>query len=133
MHANPKNVPETDLPKQALSFRVQLYGMLKHRNLFTPRQLTALVTISDLILKAREKALIDASNDSMHEGESLFKERYISSNAYADAIATYLAIALDKGANYWSSICSWHSGRDTVTSTFGRQAIPMVWDYAEAN
>ena len=54
-------------------------------------------------------------------------------NSYADAVATYLAFAVDKGANYWSSICSWHGGRDTVTSTFGRQALPMVWDYAEAN
>ncbi len=54
-------------------------------------------------------------------------------DAYADAVATYLAFAVDKGANYWSSLSSWHSGRDTVTSTFGRQTLPMVWDFAEAN
>ncbi len=53
--------------------------------------------------------------------------------AYADAMAVYLGFAVDKGSNYWSSLCSWHSSRDTVTSTFGRQALPMVWDFAEAN
>src|SRR5690606_287786 len=51
--------------------------------------------------------------------------------AYADAVATYLAFAVDKGADYWSSICSWHSSGEKMRNTFGRQAIPMVWDYAE--
>ena len=53
--------------------------------------------------------------------------------AYAEAVGVYLAFAVDKGANYWSSICAWHQTRDGIVSTFGRQAIPMVWDYAEAN
>ena len=68
-----------------------------------------------------------------HEGEEQAGGLRSHDVAYAEAVATYLAFAVDKGANYWSSICSWHNGRDTVTSTFGRQAIPMVWDYAEAN
>jgi len=52
---------------------------------------------------------------------------------YADAVATYLAFAVDKGSNYWSSLCAWHSGRDIIMSTFARQALPMVWDFTEAN
>ncbi|MEZ4619250.1 MAG: DUF1156 domain-containing protein [Caldilineaceae bacterium] len=48
----PEDVPDTDLPEQALGFRVQLYGMTKHRDLFTPRQLVALTTFSDLIAEA---------------------------------------------------------------------------------
>jgi len=44
-----------------------------------------------------------------------------------------MMFAVDKAGNYWSTLCSWHTGRDTVTSTFGRQAVPMVWDFAEAN
>jgi putative DNA methylase len=51
--------------------------------------------------------------------------------AYADAVATYLAFAVDKAADYWSGICSWHSSGEKMRNTFGRQAIPMVWDYAE--
>jgi len=53
--------------------------------------------------------------------------------AYADAVGVYLAFAVDKGANYWSAVCAWHTGAEKMVSTFGRQAIPMVWDYAEAN
>src|SRR5207302_453420 len=54
-------------------------------------------------------------------------------NAYADAVATYLAIALDKAADYWSSLCSWHTTGEKISHTFTRQAIPMVWDFTEAN
>jgi putative DNA methylase len=53
--------------------------------------------------------------------------------AYAEAVGVYLAFAVDKGANYWSSLCAWHQTRYGVVSTFGRQALPMVWDFAEAN
>jgi putative DNA methylase len=51
----PIRVPETDLPDQALGFRVQLYGMTKHSDLFTTRQLVALTTFSELIEEARNK------------------------------------------------------------------------------
>lgn len=53
--------------------------------------------------------------------------------AYADAIAVYLAFATDKCSDYWSSICTWHSSGEKMRNTFGRQAIPMTWDFAEAN
>ena len=49
------------------------------------------------------------------------------------AIGVYLAFVVDKLTDYHSSLCSWHNGRDLIRNTFGRQAIPMVWDYAEAN
>ncbi|MCF7668200.1 MAG: DUF1156 domain-containing protein [Verrucomicrobia bacterium] len=61
------------------------------------------------------------------------RSQEVGPHAYADAVATYLGFALDKSANYWSSLCGWHSGRDIIMSTFGRQALPMVWDFAEAN
>jgi putative DNA methylase len=113
---SPADPPTTDLPVQALGFRVQRYGMTKHRDLFTTRQLMALTTFSDLVSEARAQIREDSGDD-----------------AYADAIATYLALIVDRGADYWSSICSWHSGRDLIRNTFARQAIPMVWDFAEAN
>jgi putative DNA methylase len=53
--------------------------------------------------------------------------------AYADAVATYLAFAVDKAANIWSALCSWMSDRGALRETFARQAIPMVWDFAEAS
>lgn len=92
------------------------YGFRQFTDYFTPRQLVALATFSDLVMESRSQAIADAASED-----------------YANAIATYLAFAVDKGADYWSSICSWHSGRDTIRNTFARQAIPMVWDSAETN
>jgi putative DNA methylase len=59
----------------------------------------------------------------------------VGATAYTDAVATYLGLALDRLANYATTICTWHSGvkYETLTSTFGRQAIPMTWDFAEGN
>jgi len=118
----PKEAPKTNLPKQALGFRVQLYGMTKHCDLFTPRQLIALTTFSDLIHEVRAKIVSDANI----VGFSL-------DGAYVDAVETYLAIAIDRLADRNSIICSWDVTRDSTRNTFARQAIPMVWNFAEAN
>lgn len=120
--AVPHGVPETDLPEKALGFRVQLYGMTKHRHLFTSRQLTALTTFSDLISEAREQVVVEAIKAGCREVE-----------AYADAVVTYLAFAMDKGADYWSSLCGWNADRQITGNTFGRQTVSMVWGYAECN
>jgi putative DNA methylase len=113
----PEAVPDTDLPKEALGFRVQNYGMTKHRFLFSPRQLTALSTLSALIKEARAQVLNASAGGQ----------------AYADAVATYLAFSLSKGANYWSSICTWHQAAEKLVSTYGLPVLPMTWDYTEAN
>jgi putative DNA methylase len=98
------------------------YGITHWHELFTPRQLTALTTFSDLVGEARARALQDAR--SRHDRDP---------QAYADAVATYLGFSVDKGSNYWSTICAWHTGLEIMISTFSRQAIPMVWDFTEAN
>ncbi len=116
--------PTSRLPDQALGFRVQAYGMTRHRDLFTDRQLVALTTFSDLVGEAREKVRADATAAGLDTSRA---------TAYADAIATYLAFVVDKGANLWSSITSWMNDRGALRETFARQAIPMVWDFAEAN
>ncbi len=56
-----------------------------------------------------------------------------AATAYADAVATYLEFAVNKAADYWSSLCSWHIPGEKMRNTFARQALPMVWDFAEAN
>ncbi len=129
----PEWKPEASLPDNTRDIRPQLYGLLRYGDLFTPRQLTALTTFSDLVQEAREHVLADVQYTKMTIDNVSLNDGGTGANAYADAVATYLAIALDKGADYWSSICSWHSGRDTIRNTFARQAIPMVWDFAEAN
>lgn len=114
--------------------QLPLYGMKQYWQLFTHRQLTALTTFSDLVGEAWDKIKKDAAavghlprdNRPLNKGGT-------GPQAYADSAATYLTFALDKSANYWSTLCGWHSGRDIIMSTFGRQALPMVWDFAETN
>lgn len=116
--AKPKDYPDTPLPEQALSFRVMLYGMDRHYKLFTPRQLVALTTFSDLVMEARERVLTDCKGDNA---------------GYADAIATYLGLAVSRSANSHCTLAIWSSGRDQSINAFGRQALPMTWDFPEVN
>lgn len=125
--------PELAMPDNPRWFSPPLYGLKTYGDLFTSRQLLALTTFFGLVQEAHEQVRLDAiatglpdSNDSMNSGST-------GAVAYADAVVLYLAFAVDKGANYWSTICAWHQTRYGIVSTFGRQAIPMVWDYAEAN
>ena len=122
--ARPNWRPDTVLPEKALGFRVQQYGMTRWADLFTERQLTALTTFAGLVGEARDRAYRDAITGGKSDGVA---------TAHADAVALYCAFAVDKGANYWSSLCFWHTSRSLTVSTFGRQALPMVWGYAEAN
>src|SRR5437660_5411678 len=103
--AQHEGVPETDLPKQALSFRVQLYGMIKHRNLFTPRQLVALTTFGDLVQEAKEKILHDARRAGLPvEGVSL-NDGGAGADAYGDAVATYLGMTVRRLATRSATLC----------------------------
>jgi putative DNA methylase len=141
----PDDAPNTDLPEQALGFRVQLYGMTKHRDLFTPRQLIALTTFSDLVDKAREQCYRDATaairmsdlsaqSDTSHDDVPL-RDGGAGARAYAEGVCIYLALAIDRVSAFWSNLSFWssHIKDELVKTAFGRQAIPMVWDFAEAN
>ncbi len=114
--------PITDLPEKALGFRIQLYGMDQHWKLFTPRQLTASVTFSDLVGEARARALANAT-----------AAQHLDPRAYADAVATYLAFAVSRMLDYNSAFATWRAKDNAMRSTIGKQALPMVWDFAEAN
>ena len=129
----PAWLPTEPLPKAALGFRVQNYGLTAWHHLFTNRQLIALTTLSDLLTEARSLIEHHAETTGMPTDNIPLRDGGSGVPAYADAITTYLAFAVDKCADYWSTICSWHSSRELIRNTFARQAIPMVWDYAEAN
>lgn len=131
--AQPEWKPEADLPNNTRDIRPQIYGMPKYGDLFTFRQLVALTTFSDLVSEAREKVLESAITAGMLDDSLPLNEGGTGATAYADAVATYLAITVDRISDYNSSICSWHSGRHIIRNTFARQAIPMTWDFAEAN
>lgn len=134
LQAVPSSVPVGDLPESALGFRVQAYGMLKYSDLFTARQLTALTTFSDLVGEARDRVLRDALDADMEEGDRL-EAGGTGAAAYADAVATYLGMAVDRIASVNCSLARWNAAtsKESVTDVFSRQALPMVWDYAEGN
>ena len=131
--ALPEWLPEGRLPDNALGFRIQNYGMSSFTDLFTNRQLVALTTFSDLVSEAREKVLADAFAAGMNANAPRLADGGTGAQAYADAVATYLGLAVDKAADYWSANCSWHSSGEKIRNTFSRPALPMVWDYAETN
>jgi len=109
------------------------YGISSWHELFTSRQLLALTTFIEVINEARNKVIEDAkASGRTCNGEAL-DIGGCGATAYGDAIALYLAFALNKGTNLWSTVTSWMSDRGAFRETFARQAIPMVWDYAEAN
>ncbi len=129
----PQNILDTNLPEQALGFRVQLYGMSKHKDLFTFRQLLALSTFSDLILEARKRVILDASYCGLPDDRCGLDNGGTGANAYSDAVATYLSFIVDKQADLGNSLNRWEPIAQCPRQLFGRQAIPMVWDFAEGN
>lgn len=113
--------------------RLPMYGMYTWGEAFTSRQLVALTTFSDLIQQAREQVQNDANKAGLSADGVALRDSGKGAQAYVDAVATYLAIAVDRLVDRNSTICSWDVSRDSTRNTFARQAIPIVWNFAEAN
>ena len=116
LNANPNWRPSGNLPEQALGFRVQAYGFTNWHQLFTERQLTILTTFSDLLTEVGEQAIKDGANEE-----------------YANAICTYLALAIGRVANGSCGFTVWNAPGEKIEGVFSRQAIPMAWDFPEVN
>jgi hypothetical protein len=115
----PFGVPEEPTPTgggsgASRAFSLQRYGMNKWRDLFTNRQLLAL---SVFVSHARN-AVLQAKRQNPD---------------VAVAVGAYLAICVDRLADYSSAVCSWHNGREIIRNTFGRFALPIMWDFCEVN
>jgi len=104
---------------------VKPYGLANFSQLFSPRQLAALVVFSDLVGEVREKVRSDISN-SCYDSQ-------IDSEEYSKAVSVYCSFLVDQLANHQSNICGWNNPNTQMRSVFSRQALPMAWDYAEAN
>lgn len=129
--ATPTWKPEVAMPENPRWFSPPLYGLTTYGDLFTPRQLVALTTFSDLVSEAIELIQRDALAVGMPDDGKSLAAGGTSAIAYAEAVGMYLGLSIGRSANYWSSLTPW--GGDFIVQTFGRQAIPMVWDYAEGN
>jgi putative DNA methylase len=131
--AAPDDVPTELVPTPNHDVdRLPMYGMPRWCDAFTNRQLVALTTFSNLVMDARERVLLDAVASGATTGRDL-ESGGADANAYADAVATYLGVALSRMTDYQSAIAAWsnHPKNEVIVHVFGRQAIPMTWDFAE--
>lgn len=129
----PEECPDAVLPHNPRDFKTPNYGMTYFSDLFTNRQLTALTTFSELVSEAQKLAEADAITAGLPNDHIALSEGGTGARAYGEAVGLYLSFSIDRLADRSSSICSWDSGYVKIRNTFGRQAIPMTWDYAEGN
>ena len=125
--------PDGDVPARLTGGTCVPYGLSTWGDLFTPRQLVALTTFSNLVGEATERVRRDAAGAGLPDDNRRLRDGGTGAAAYAEAVAVYLAFALSKLADRGSTICTWFTERDSTRNTFARQSIPMTWDYAELN
>ena len=113
-----------EMPDNPRWFSPPLFGLRTYASLFTPRQLTALVTLSNLVREIGSDVRSDAASAGLPDSEV---------EAYVRILVTFLALGVDRCASFNTSLCRWGAANEKVMTLFDRQAIPMLWDYAEAN
>lgn len=129
--AHPNWKPEITLPDNPRDFKTPNYGLTTYADLFTPRQLVALTTLGDLISEVRDVVSRDARAAGMPDNNIGLASGGTGSFAYAEAVTVYLALALDKHADYNNAICTWNPTNQNIGHLFTKQAIPMAWDFSE--
>ena len=133
MQARPKWQPNADLPANPRDFKTPNYGLRTFADLFTPRQLVALTTFSDLVQEAREQVRWDALAAGVPDDGETLRDGGADATAYAEAVGVYLALAVSKETVFLVTQARWRAGEGKSAPAFGRQALPMVWDYADLN
>ncbi len=116
--ARPEWIPEGDVPARLTGGTCVPYGLTTWADLFTPRQLVALT---------------DATAAGLPDDGRPLRDGGTGATAYAEAVGVYLAFALSKQADLGNSLCRWEPVAQCPRQLFGRQAIPMIWDFAEGN
>ena len=109
-------VPDEELPLMSGTFNVPIYGFKKWGNLFNSRQKLALITFTEKVRLAYKRMIEEGYDEN-----------------YAKAIVSYLGLGVNRLADRNSSLSVWNNIAEKQEHTFGRQALPMVWDYAETN
>jgi putative DNA methylase len=131
--AEPAWKPELMISGSTQYVGVKPYGMDRFDQVFTARQLVALTTLSDLVQEARKRVALDAVAAGVSKQDKPLRDGGAGVVAYADAVAVYLALALDRMANTLCSLARWTPDRQQTVTTFARQAIPMTWDFPDVN
>ena len=131
--AEPAWNPEVAMPENPRWFSPPLYGLTTYGDLFTPRQLVALTTFSDLVTEAQGRVERDAIVAGLPDDSIPLRDGGTGAKAYAEAVGVYLAFALDRLAMTGNNLVRWNNVGQKAQHCFGRQALPMIWDYAEPN
>ena len=142
----PEWQPELNMPRDRRWFSPPLYGLPTYGDIFTRRQLVALTTFSDLVGEATEGVRRDAVAAGVADDHQALRNGGTGATAYAEAVAVYLGLAISRFADRNNSLCTWDTGPSgtrastggsartaSLRNLFARQAIPMAWDYGEAN
>lgn len=129
----PSDYPDQALPFDPRNIWCVNYGLDTYDKLFTNRQLTALTTFSELVSEAQKQAEADAVAAGMPNDHIALSEGGTGARAYGEATGIYLAFLIDQLTNQSSSVCGWNSVNTQMRCVFSRQAIPMIWDFAECN
>jgi putative DNA methylase len=135
MSASPHWLPEGETPSQLTGGGAQAnrYGLKTWAELFTPRQLVALTTFTDISQLARERSKSDAIMAGLPDDEKALRNGGFGATGYSDAIGLYLGMAISRLADAQNSLCQWGPSADQTQHLFRRQAMPMIWDFAESS
>nr|WP_295075141.1 DUF1156 domain-containing protein [uncultured Roseateles sp.] len=131
--AAPESKPEVAMPDNPRWFSPPLYGLKTYGDLFTSRQLVALNSFTQQVQDAIDRCRKDAVAAGMPDDGVPLEAGGSGAAAYAEAVGVYLAFALSRTADWGNSLSRWESKAQVPQQLFGRHAIPMVWDFAEAN
>lgn len=131
--ASPEWKPDCEMPKKHRDFKPPVYGMDNLGDIFTPRQLVALTTFSDLVQRSREIVKRDALAAGLSDDGISLADGGFGGSAYADAISVYLACVLDRMVYYGTSLTTWLPKDNALRDCMPRQVLAMTWDFAEGN
>lgn len=131
--AQPTWKPTGDIPTRMTGGNCTPYGMTSWGDLFTPRQLVALTTFSDLVPEAIARVRADAQAAGMPDDGRGLDAGGNGATAYAEAVGVYLALGISRLSDAQNALCQWGPTANQTQHLFRRQAVPMVWDYAESS
>jgi putative DNA methylase len=131
--AEPDWSPEMELPNNPRDFKTPNYGLTKFGDLFTPRQLVALTTFSNLVQEAIEKCRQDALTAGLADDGTGLDAGGSGATAYAQAVGVCLGMNVSRQSNRSATLNFWDTKGENVQQVFARQALPMTWDFVEGN
>lgn len=130
---SPSWTPTGELAYEPRAIWCSLYGLTKFEDLFTIRQLGALTTFVDCLHDLRAEIEQSAFRRGLDDGSKSLSDGGSGARAYADAVVTYLALALGRAADYGCKLATWRPKDSAMRSGLAKQALPFAWDFAEGN